>query len=386
MKKLRLNFISILLVFNTLIIFHPSQLNAQIYYSANEEIRVVPVGGVQSEFLLEADAYGLAIDAVEEHIYWSEWAVFGSEIKRAALDGSNITVINDQSSAVRGLTLDLQNEKLYWVDLNNDGEILRSDLNGDNAEVLIAGESDGDTDGILDIALDLENSKMYWVKLGAVMRADLEGENIEVAVEITSFVQPTSVDVNPRDGFVYWVDTSNDNIMRADTETGNASTFIRADEPSGISIDVENDLIFWIDDFFLEGTGQLSVANLDGSDPEVINTTGFTRGAISAFDWQITTSNEMDAELPSAFQLNQNYPNPFNPSTVIEYHLPSASRVSVTVYNAAGKQVTILADNILQNAGTQGLTFDASGLTSGVYFYRLNAGNYSITRKMTLLK
>lgn len=364
----------------------PSATSAQIYFSENQEIRVIPMGDTESQILIDSHAYGLAVDLSGEHIYWSESSAFGAEIKRADLDGSNVTVINDQSESARGLALDFGNSKIYWVDLINDGKILRADLSGENMEILVAGESDGFTDGTLDLSLDLENEKMYWVKRGAVMRANLDGSNIETAVEITSYVQPPSVEVNPRDGYVYWIDTSRNNIMRASIETGEASTLISADAPFGISVDVENDLIFWIDDFYMEGAGQLNVANLDGTGAEIITSTGSPSGAISAFEWQMPTSNEAGTEPPLAYQLNQNYPNPFNPSTVIEYHLPSASNVRLSVYNAVGQKVISLIENEVRNSGMHRVEFDASSLFSGIYFYQLNAGEFSLTRKMTLLK
>ena len=386
LKKIRTDlFVIPALLFFTILAV-PYTSSAQIYFTEDQKISVIQIGETESQVITEADAYGLAVDLAGEHIYWSESDGFGAEIKRAALDGSNVTVINDQSESARGLALDLENSKIYWVDLINDGKILRADLSGENMEILVAGESDGFTDGTLDLSLDLENEKMYWVKRGAVMRANLDGSNIETAVEITSYVQPPSVELNPRDGYVYWVDGSNDNIMRASTETGEASTLISADEPSGISIDVENNLIFWNDEFFMEGTGQVSVANLDGSGVQMITETGFTRGAIFGSGWQMPTTSENITDQPRRIKLSQNYPNPFNPNTVIEYRLPKSMKVNLTIHNALGQQVAVLAENTRQQSGIHQISFDASNLTSGIYFYRIQAGEFSLTKMMTLLK
>ncbi len=79
------------------------------------------------------------------------------------------------------------------------------------------------------------------------------------------------------------------------------------------------------------------------------------------------------------------YPNPFNPSTVVRFTLQEATRVSVRVYDIAGREVLQLADRTF-SAGTHGLTFDASSLPSGVYFYRLRTPDYSATRSMLLTK
>jgi hypothetical protein len=83
--------------------------------------------------------------------------------------------------------------------------------------------------------------------------------------------------------------------------------------------------------------------------------------------------------------LRQNYPNPFNPSTTIRYGLPHRSTVQLTVFNTLGQQVATLVQGE-QEAGYHEVRFDASGLSSGVYFYRLSAGTYVETRKLLLLK
>ncbi len=89
--------------------------------------------------------------------------------------------------------------------------------------------------------------------------------------------------------------------------------------------------------------------------------------------------------LPSAFSLSQNYPNPFNPTTRIEFTLPVESYVRLTVYNVLGEEVSVLADGV-ETAGLKSVTFDAGGLPSGIYTYRLIAGDFSGTGRMLLLK
>jgi hypothetical protein len=89
---------------------------------------------------------------------------------------------------------------------------------------------------------------------------------------------------------------------------------------------------------------------------------------------------------PDEFVLLQNYPNPFNPATTISFNIPVSEKVTLEVYNALGQKVsTILKEKSLR-AGTHILKFNGSKLTSGIYFYRINAGDYSATKKMVLLK
>ncbi|MBU1881048.1 T9SS type A sorting domain-containing protein, partial [bacterium] len=81
----------------------------------------------------------------------------------------------------------------------------------------------------------------------------------------------------------------------------------------------------------------------------------------------------------------QNYPNPFNPTTEIAFNLPAASNVELTVYDTMGRSVATLFSGNL-NAGRHLVTFDASHLASGIYFYRIDADGFSDLKKMALLK
>ena len=89
--------------------------------------------------------------------------------------------------------------------------------------------------------------------------------------------------------------------------------------------------------------------------------------------------------IPDRYELSQNYPNPFNPETVIRYSLPKAENVSLVVYNLIGEEVAYLI-NERKPAGSYTVAWDASNLASGIYFYRLQAGDFVQTRKMVLLK
>ena len=94
---------------------------------------------------------------------------------------------------------------------------------------------------------------------------------------------------------------------------------------------------------------------------------------------------EVNYTVPTVFSLSQNYPNPFNPSTIISYSLPQASNVKLSVYNALGQMVKVL-ENESKEAGIYNISFNASELSSGIYFYKIEAGQFSQTRKMMLVK
>jgi len=108
-------------------------------------------------------------------------------------------------------------------------------------------------------------------------------------------------------------------------------------------------------------------------------------------DTVLTDVENISSEIPASYALMQNYPNPFNPVTMIRFAIPMDSRlrgndkVVLKVYDMLGREVRTLVNEMLE-PGTYELRFDGSGLNSGVYFYRLTAGDFTETRKMVLLK
>jgi hypothetical protein len=97
----------------------------------------------------------------------------------------------------------------------------------------------------------------------------------------------------------------------------------------------------------------------------------------------VAAVDEKHNEVPSSFALLQNYPNPFNPSTTITYELPRTATVSLRIFNTLGQEVASLV-NERKEAGYYQATWNAT-MPSGIYFYRLQAGEYVETKKMVLL-
>ena len=97
------------------------------------------------------------------------------------------------------------------------------------------------------------------------------------------------------------------------------------------------------------------------------------------------TTEEKPRALPKEFSLAQNFPNPFNPETRFDYALPTDEHVTLIVYNALGQPVTTLV-NEFQGAGYKSVRFDATDLSTGVYFYRLRAGTFTDVKKMLIAK
>ncbi len=98
-----------------------------------------------------------------------------------------------------------------------------------------------------------------------------------------------------------------------------------------------------------------------------------------------TDVRDLESGIPSKFSLDQNYPNPFNPTTTIKFAIPADENVSLKVFNVLGQEVATLVNKQMK-AGSYSFDFNASKLSSGVYFYRVEAGSFNATKKMLLLK
>jgi hypothetical protein len=121
---------------------------------------------------------------------------------------------------------------------------------------------------------------------------------------------------------------------------------------------------------------------LIGASTQTVQGISFENGEI------VLSSNSVrlvNSNIPKEFALYQNYPNPFNPSTIIKYSLPRTANVQVKIFDILGRELVILW-NKEQQAGTYQITYNASTLSSGIYFYQLRAGDFLQTKKMLLLK
>jgi hypothetical protein len=114
----------------------------------------------------------------------------------------------------------------------------------------------------------------------------------------------------------------------------------------------------------------------------------YTSNEVPASEEGVFVSNESDPglDIPENFRLGQNYPNPFNPTTTIAYDIPQRSPVELNIYDALGRQVATLVQRDNHPAGTFSVTFDASQLSSGIYFARLESAGLTRIQKMSLIK
>ena len=169
-----------------------------------------------------------------------------------------------------------------------------------------------------------------------------------------------------------WIDSLDTGTKIAETTIGNTDDWRSFD-----TFSTKVDSISGRHDVYLRFTGN------DGEELLRLKNLKFTPKRVPVFTG---IDHNPEQSIPDHFRLYSNYPNPFNPTTVIRYQLPFSSEVNLRVYNYLGRQVALLIDNKKISRGIHSVTFDGSSLSSGVYLYRLKAGNYIQTKKMILLK
>lgn len=153
--------------------------------------------------------------------------------------------------------------------------------------------------------------------------------------------------------------------------TNNNRAIILASTNSGGSL---QETPWGVNNTWLNGaTTTLSNAYLVGSNGTIVTTT------------MPIGINPISSEIPKEFSLSQNYPNPFNPTTNINFAVTKTGNVTIKVFDITGREVATLVNEKL-NAGTYTVDFNASNLTSGTYFYKMTADNFSQTKKMVLVK
>ncbi len=139
------------------------------------------------------------------------------------------------------------------------------------------------------------------------------------------------------------------------------------------------------------GEGWFSVAgvyNTDHHSIDIVNSSVYTAGqyvSILKSTGELTSGQPNSHLIPNDYELHQNYPNPFNPSTCISFSVPKSSIIKLIVYDITGREVSVLKNDFMQ-AGSHKIMFNASGLSSGVYFYKMTTNDFSEVKKMILVK
>ncbi len=209
--------------------------------------------------------------------------------------------------------------------------------------------------------------------------------------KLDSFTVAGGVDkdicVDKNSNYVYFINYNN-NIGRLNLSTRVSDEFIMNPNPAssffyGYNFDYTNNKHFIADAKNFTVSGSLYIYSQAGV-LEHTYTTGVAPRRI-VFDRTNSVDVRFISELVNGYKLSQNYPNPFNPATTIKFSIPSSEFVSLAIYDMSGKEVDKLI-NESKRAGSYEVSFNAAALSSGVYFYKLNAGSFSEVKKMTLIK
>lgn len=189
--------------------------------------------------------------------------------------------------------------------------------------------------------------------------------DVVVPVELTSF----TANVNNQDVVLNWstATETNNQGFQVERKTGNLD-FIAIGFVDGSGTTTETKNYLYVDKKLLPGVYSYRLKQID-------------------FDGTAEYSDivQVDISSPIDYVLSQNYPNPFNPSTTIDYAIPTEGNVAIKVYDVLGNEVTTLVDEFKQ-AGKHSIEFDASQLSSGVYYYKMTSAGFSETKKLMLMK
>ena len=285
------------------------------------------------------------VDTEENYAYITESGL-GAIIVVDLLSGQSRRLLDDHySTKAEFSTLFINGQTVYFV-IHADGLALSNDRNYLYYKALTG-------------------NSLYRIETDVLRDTTLTNIQIENAVEFV-------IDAMPCDA----IEFDAENILYFTAIQDNAVYYLTSNLEFEIA--VVDDRLKWPDSFSITPSDEIYVTT---------SRIYFPPGTHGLF--KITKSTTgigfKDTEIPDRFYLSQNYPNPFNPNTMINYLTPKLSFVSLRVYDVLGKRIAELV-NEEKPAGEYEVEFDATLLTSGIYFYRLDADNFNSTRKMIFLK
>ncbi len=226
---------------------------------------------------------------------------------------------------------------------------------------------------------NLKSNQIYWWRLGSIGASGIGWSAWRSFTTVNNITITKPIHLSPANNStgmvtpISFVWTTVSGVLNYELQISKTNAFLNleyaATPPNNyqnVSILYANTLYYWR----VRGIGNAGVV---GEWSDVWN---FMIGNTTSVD---------ENKIPTEFKLEQNYPNPFNPTTVISYQLPAPSNVKITVYDVLGKKIAMLV-NSEKAAGRYQTSFSASNLSAGLYFYTIQAGNFSATKKMILIK
>lgn len=369
---------------------------------------------------------GIAIDGNNNRMFWADNST--KKIQRSTLTGTGVTDIVSTGLVSPGyVAYDPLNSKVYFAD-NGVGmkKIMRCNVDGSNLEDVATSLNQ-----VWGISFNSLDNNIYWIDSGVdkIQKGNVSALPVTKADVVTGLTgNPRGLAINAAGLLIYWTDNSTQDISRATTSGASVTQlFSGIPYPQGVAINWDSALpvelvsfnssidknsvkLNWTTSYELNNKGFSIERKSDAEFKEISFVNGFGNSnnnqSYTFNDVNLRTgkysyrlkqidlngnykyyalSNEVTIGAPQQFILSQNYPNPFNPVTNIEFELPKNSFVDLKVFDITGKEVSSLVNQSL-NAGYYQFKFDASGLSSGSYFYKISAGNFTSMKKMIVVK
>lgn len=222
-------------------------------------------------------------------------------------------------------------------------------------------------------------------KQGIIYRVNVENFSKADSFSVPGYGFGKDIAVDENSEKIYFKGSENQ-IVELDLSNGSVTEAVNDENliyTYGYNYDYTNNRHYVLDAKDFSSDGSLRIYTADGELEETYQTSIAPRRVM--FKYKETTTKVNDKKIAENYALKQNYPNPFNPSTTIAFNLPKQTSVKLSVYNSLGEKVTELLNKQLQ-AGQHKVEFHASDLSSGIYYYKINTGEFISARKMMLIK
>lgn len=311
--------------------------------------KVSKMGGTVTTLI--NNLYSIEAFAIDDNnIYYCDFQ--GNTIQKISKSGGTPVILSTQTNSPSGIVVD-END-VYWTEFTNPGNIKKvSKLGG--VTILLSNNSNA-------IGISVDNSNVFWTEnistnLGKINKILKNGgSNSAIATGLNNAWHLCIDDYN-----VYWTENRTNGAVKQVSKNGGAVITIENNINQPVCITSDIQYVYWIE----RNSG--------------------SNGNLKRANKIITTVNTLSSESPVTFTLQQNFPNPFNPTTKIKFDLPKLSYVRITIYDALGREVEALVEEKLKT-GSYETTFNGSKYSSGIYYYKISAGNYSEAKKMLLIK
>jgi len=336
---------------------------------------------------------GIALDSISNPklIYFAVGDPVNS-IFKVNVDGTNLTEVVSNVESVYDIELDLFNRRIFWASSPYSNKmIISADMDIQNSGVDTLYYSSTNDIDIHGIGLDNDHGKLYWTEANnggydRIMRMNKDGNNKEQILSNSMFYLSAPRDIDVASDKIYWTDSGifAHWIIEANLDGTGIDTILTDVSSFSIVINPADNRIFW--------TQQLGIycSPIDTMIKTLLFNNNHGYGYAIAICYDSSLISSLDEPFDNySYKLFQNYPNPFNPSTSIHYAVNSAQLVTLKIYDVLGNELATLVKEE-KPAGSYEVVFNASalggGLSSGIYFYRMQAGINIEARKMILLR